>query len=131
MPSPRLHRVLSPESFALLVDAIEFGEGYRTVGATDQPQFAGTWVAFDGRGAHFYKDAAGRVHLEGIIKSGTIGTAAFTLPDGYRPRLGTRGFAVDSNGGFGQVTVSTAGVVTPTVGNTAYVFLDGISFRAA
>lgn len=94
--------------------------------------FSGTWVNFDAtRVASYYKDATGRVHLEGVIKSGTIGTAAFTLPEGYRPRNGTKSFVVDSNAALGQVTVSTAGVVTPTVGNNAYVFLDGISFRAA
>jgi hypothetical protein len=113
------------------VPAIALAEASREVGATGQPAYEGTWVAFDSRGAHFYKDAAGRVHLEGVIKLGTIGTTAFTLPEGYRPRLGTRIFVVDSNTAFGRVTIDTAGQVVPVTGNNAYVVLDGISFRAA
>lgn len=113
------------------VPAEALTEAYHTVGTTGEPAFTGTWVAFDSRGASFYKDAAGHVHLEGVIKDGTINTAAFTLPEGYRPRLGTRSFAVNSNSAFGMVTIDTAGVVTPAIGNNAHVFLDGISFRAA
>jgi len=78
--------------------------------------------------AGYYLDGFGVVHLQGSIKSGTINTAAFTLPTGYRP-TSTLTFAVVSNNTIGGVTVSSAGVVTPTFGNNAYVALDGISFR--
>jgi hypothetical protein len=105
--------------------------GWRQVGAAGQPAFQNSWVAYDARGAWFYKDASGRVHLEGVIKNGTIGAVAFNLPEGYRPRLGARSFAVDSNFGYGQVDVWTTGDVYPAVGNNVFVFLDGVSFRAA
>ena len=67
------------------------------------------------------------VQLRGTIKSGTIGSACFTLPAGYRPTA-TAAFAVPSNSLFGMVTVTSAGVVTPTVGSNVSVSLDGIHF---
>jgi hypothetical protein len=42
--------------------------------------YGGSWAP-----AGYYKDAQGIVHLRGLIKSGTVGSAEFTLPSGYRP----------------------------------------------
>lgn len=92
--------------------------------------FTSSWVAFDAaRTVTYYRDR-GRVYISGAIKSGVIGSPAFTLPAGYRPTTsGPLAFAVMSNGDFGEIDISAAGVVTPVVGNNAYVFLHGISFR--
>lgn len=92
--------------------------------------FSGTWTNF-GSGyndAGYYKDPLGRVHLRGLVKSGTIGNGIFTLPSGYRPP-NIQVHAVASNAAFGYLDISTAGVVRPLVGNTAWVSLDGITFR--
>jgi hypothetical protein len=94
------------------------------------PTYAGTWVNYGAPylAGGYYLDGFGIVHLQGSIRTGTINTAAFTLPAGYRPTA-TLTFAVVSNNTIGGVTVDSAGVVTPTFGNNAYVSLDGITFR--
>lgn len=96
------------------------------------PVFANAWanLAAPNNPAGYWKDSFGVVHLRGGIQSGTINTAAFTLPIGYRPN-NTEVFAVTSNGAFGSVSVSSAGAVTPTVGSNVSVYLDGLTFRAA
>jgi len=95
------------------------------------PTLSGTWANFGGAfaGAAYGKTAEGLVVLRGLIKSGTIGTAAFTLPTGFRPAADKR-FGVISNGAAGRVDISTAGVVTPSTGNNAYVTLNDIRFAA-
>lgn len=106
---------------------------WRLVGGTGQPAFENSWTNY-GSGwvaAGFWRDPLGWVHLRGLIKSGTINTAAFTLPPGFRPATGAETFAVNSNGAFGTVQVGTDGVVTPTVGNNTYVSLAGIHFRTS
>jgi hypothetical protein len=96
------------------------------------PTLAGTWVNFGGgyNNAGYWKDSTGRVHLRGMIKSGTIGTTAFTLPSGYRPSATCR-FAAESNSAYGICTIDSAGVVTPAAGNTAWFSFDGMSFNTA
>lgn len=118
------------------VPAAALVEGWHEIGAQSEPAFEGTWVNFDStRLARFCKDALGFVHLGGVIRSGTINTTAFTLPLGYRPAYalaGTRlSFAVDSNGAHGRLSVGSDGSVVPDIGNNAFVFLDGVNFRAA
>ena len=76
----------------------------------------------------YYKDTFGVVRFRGLMRSGTIGQSAFTLPNGYRPPRNKR-FAVVSNNVFGAVQVSSGGVVTPVAGASAWMDLDGIAFR--
>lgn len=94
-------------------------------------RFQGTWVNFGGIEpvAKFRVDD-GWVELGGAIKSGVLGTTAFTLPVGYRPPFAKR-FAVNSAGAYGMVYVTSAGLVQPFVGNVAAVDLDNIAFRRA
>lgn len=104
---------------------------FRNIGDTGQPAFANSWVNY-GSGwqvAGFWRDPLGIVHLRGLIKSGTVGSAAFTLPPGFRPPLAET-FAVLSNGALGRVDVASDGTVTPmTPSNNTYVSLSGIQFR--
>lgn len=107
------------------------------------PSFQNSCVNFDGnsppahRSANFYKDR-GRVYLNGVIKSGTSGTVAFTLPAGYLPRdTNANGisFATPASGGFAYVDVlgSNGNVRITNAGGgnvTTYAFLDGINFLA-
>lgn len=90
--------------------------------------FANSWVNY---GAPYYSAAyrkvGTRVYVRGMIKSGTINTAAFTLPTGYRP-ASTAVFAVDSGGAFGVVGVDSSGNVTVSTGVNTFTSLDNVSF---
>lgn len=95
------------------------------------PSYSNSWVdyggAFDTGG--YFKDNFGVVHLKGLIKSGTVGATAFTLPTGYRPST-TKIFATSSNNVFGQVWIYSTGVVEPrSPSSNTWVSLEGISFR--
>lgn len=96
------------------------------------PTFTNSWVNY-GSGfndAGYYKDALGFVHLKGLIKSGTVGSSAFTLPVGLRPQA-TELLGTVSNGAVGRVDIATSGTVTPTSpSNNTWVALDGLTFRA-
>jgi N-acetylneuraminic acid mutarotase len=77
--------------------------------------------------ADYYKDKLGMVHLRGRVQNGA-GTM-FTLPPGYRPRARLI-FDVACSTGLGQIDISTGGTVGFLLGGSAFVSLDGISFRA-
>jgi hypothetical protein len=97
------------------------------------PTLTNSWVNFGGSQtpAGYWKDSFGIVHLRGLIKSGTAGAAAFTLPSGYRPAHNWI-FATIYNSGadaLAHIDLSTAGAVTPTVTASVWLSLDGLSFR--
>ena len=102
-------------------------ESWNNVGA-----FTGSWVNY-GSGfaaAAYSKNSEGMVKLKGLIKSGTVGSAAFTLPAGYRPTSQLL-FSTPSNGTMGRTDVTSAGLVTPnSPTNNTWVCLDPIYFRA-
>ena len=108
-------------------------EALRVVGATGQPSFQNSWVAFGTSDdiPGFYKDAWGIVHLTGTLKSGTVNTTMFTLPAGYRPQRALI-FPVVNNGVFGAVTVAAVtGAVTQIAGGSnVYITLSGLTYRA-
>lgn len=91
-----------------------------------------SWVDWGGAyaPARYMKTHEGLVLLEGLIKDGTLGQPAFTLPVGFRPAE-QKIFAVISNALLGLVEVKTNGHVVPQVGSTTYFSLEGIVFRAA
>lgn len=78
----------------------------------------------------YWRDPNGVVHLRGVIKSGTIGSSALTLPAGYRP-ANSEIFVAISNGAIGRAVVDASGGVTPDIGSNVYFSLDGMTFRAA
>lgn len=90
--------------------------------------FTNSWVNFDANHPAQYRKVGDDVELRGLIKSGTIGLAAFTLPAGFRPFQADEVFAVSSNSLFGRVVVLSTGVVTPDVGSNITVYLSGIRF---
>jgi hypothetical protein len=107
-------------------------EGWHEIGATGEPAFSNSWVNY-GAGyntAAFFKDPNGVVHLKGLIKSGTVTNAAFTLPSGYRPAA-TEVQPIVSNGAAGYIDVLTNGMVRVMGGSSTWASLDGITFRAA
>lgn len=78
--------------------------------------------------AGYWKDDNGIVHLQGLIKSGTVGSAAFTLPDGYRPDLRRLYKTLTDNNVLGRVDVLANGEVQPIVANPNWISLSGIQF---
>lgn len=106
------------------------GEAWRYVGDSGEPSFANSWVNYDAANelkAAFRRIAGGEVEVQGIIKSGTVGTTAFTLPAEARP-ADTKRFAVMSNGGLGWVDVAQDGQVQVLGGSTTWVDFAGVRF---
>lgn len=94
------------------------------------PTFTNSWSNYgsDYDTAAYYKDKD-RVFLQGLIKGGTVGTSAFTLPSGYRPKK-RKIFTVNSGNSFGRVDILTNGnVLIDGICSNSYVSLEGISFR--
>jgi hypothetical protein len=95
------------------------------------PTFQNAWVNFGFASTQWslagYRKIGDMVWLKGLVKSGTVGAAIFTLPVGYRPSADAL-FAVDSNNLFGVIDVTSAGVVKLTTGSNVYVQLDGLVF---
>lgn len=94
--------------------------------------FSNSWVDSGATyySARYMKDPHGIVRLAGRIKDGTIGSAAFTLPTGYRPAY-TLQFAVLSNNDIGKIQVNSDGEVTPaSPAVNTWVQLDNVAFFA-
>jgi hypothetical protein len=88
-----------------------------------------SWVTFGGTfpTPGYRKDANGRVYLRGVIKTGAVGTTAFTLPAGYRPPAKV-GFSPLNSTAGAELDVNADGTVVPSGGSNTYVGLDGVSF---
>ncbi len=89
-------------------------EGWHAVGGTNEPAFANSWVNFGGvyAPARFRRDINGWVTVEGLVKSGTVGTTVFTLPAGYRPATNCNIYQpVVNNGALGVVEFQDGGAV--------------------
>lgn len=105
-------------------------ESAGSVGAAGQPAFQNGWVNFGApwQGLRFWKDPMGLVHIEGLVKSGTVGAVpVFTLPAGFRPAANL-GFATLSNGAFGSIAVLPNGEVQAAIGSNVSFSLN-CSFR--
>lgn len=88
--------------------------------------FQNGWSNFGGGyQAAQYRKIGDVVQVRGLIKSGTVGSAAFTLPAGFRPVL-DESRAVISNGVFGALYINAAGIVTPFVGSNVSFQVDAI-----
>lgn len=113
------------------VTVLSPGFRIRKIGDSEAPAFANAWVNFSAsQPAIFYKDPFGRVYLGGLVKSGTVGNAAFTLPPGFRPAY-QQTLDVISNNAQGRVDITVGGAVTPvSPSSNTWVSLDGLSFRA-
>ena len=93
--------------------------------------YVNSWVDLGGgnMAGAYTKDSSGIVHLRGVVKSGSTGVIC-TLPAGYRPSA-TCTFTITSNNVYGNLYITTAGVVTAQVYNNASLFLEGIQFSTA
>jgi hypothetical protein len=74
-----------------------------------------------------YRKIGDMVYCRGLIRLGTFGSAAFTLPAGFRPPASVI-FTSADNATPGEVTVDVSGNVIPTATNNTYQSLNGIIF---
>lgn len=93
--------------------------------------FANGWVNFGGLYSNVqYKRVGQRVHLRGLMKSGTVGAFnAFVLPAGHRPP-GTLMFAPPTSTGAGRLEIDSAGQVQLISGGNGWCGLN-LSFERA
>lgn len=99
------------------------------------PTLLNNWVNYGTayESASYWKDTCSVVHLAGLIKSGTTTaeTVIFNLPEGYRPRVSEKFFAVSLNA-ICVIDIYTNGnVAIKTGANAGWLSLSGISFRAS
>lgn len=78
----------------------------------------------------YTKTPDGYVHLRGLVHSGSYGSVIGYLPAGCRPMEKEMFPSVDGINGLARVDVYPDGRVQHISGNTAYISLSGISFRA-
>lgn len=87
------------------------------------------WVAYAGGGGYFnglrYRRVGDLVHIQGMIKSGAVGTAMTTTPVGFRPDA-TILMPVTANavGTLGSVSWDNAGVLNYASGPAAPGFVN-------
>lgn len=99
------------------------------------PTFQNSWVNYGGgeQVAGYRIGSDGIVRLRALIKNGTLNTAAFTLPAGYRPSSPQAMIAHCSNGAdqVGKLIIATDGSVKPVTGGNTFFSLAGVAFEAA
>ena len=94
------------------------------------PTLAAPWVELSTvQKPGYYKDSIGIVRLKGLVKSGTVNTTIFWLPVGYIPSKDVY-FVIIANDKIGEIVVNTVGAVSFRIGETAWVSLDQITFKA-
>ncbi|MGD6847289.1 phage tail spike protein [Rossellomorea aquimaris] len=80
--------------------------------------------------AAYTKTADGYVHLRGMLKSGTIGSALGRLPVGCRPYKKEIFTGVSSGNVATRIDIGVDGYITPQNGSNSWVSISGISFKA-
>lgn len=105
---------------------------WNVIGATGQPAFQNSWANYGGGGGFApaaFRRRGGVVRLKGLVASGTVGSAVFTLPTGYRP-LERRMFSSIGNTAVARIDVDAAGNVIIVTGSNVWTTLEGIAFDA-
>lgn len=113
---------------------IVISDPWHYVGATGEPAFLNSWANY----GYEYSPACfrkidGWVILQGMIKSGSIGANAFTLPAGYRPTSKLIFMTAGSDGTGGGVAayrkdINSVGGVQIYNGSNNWQSLNGITF---
>ena len=102
-------------------------EEWHEVGSSGEPAFTNSWANVGSHTAAFYKDPWGIVRFKGQVNTGTVGTAAFTLPSTYRPTTTTK-ITTNANNAFAYAIINTTGTVVLYTSNVTHS-LDNIQFR--
>jgi len=93
--------------------------------------FQNAWQNYGGYNpAGYFKDSQGIVHLRGLVKGGGDNKAIFRLPAGYIPQYRELRVVCTNPNVSGRVDILTNGDVWAHTVDSAWVSLDGISFRA-
>lgn len=100
------------------------------------PTLLNSWVNKGGTNvpARFRIDSNGLVTGQGLVKSGTLNTIAYTMPKGYPPDELITVPAVSNNGsanGYGTLTIDSSGNVLPADGIGTASFSLSFSYYAA
>lgn len=83
------------------------------------PTFTNGWSDYaGGNQTARYRKIGDIVYIEGMIKGGTVGTSAFTLPVGYRPLLKQQ-FPGMAGAAFAVIVIDPAGTFVEAVGSVA------------
>lgn len=125
----RVMVVFYPPSGAVIVGEIGADTAWHTVGAAGEPAFQNSWVNYDAtvwNPAQFRRYPNGIVQVRGLIKDGTIGNTAFTLPAGYTPPMQLL-FPIVANNAFGRLDIYPNGAVAPSIGVNSFVGVN-VSF---
>jgi hypothetical protein len=99
-------------------------EGWQT------PTFQNGWHNYstEYNYAAYFKDSLGVIHLRGLVRNG-IGTI-FTLPEGYRPPRRELFRVATYLDVMGRIDIFSDGQVYMVSGNSGWISLDGITFKA-
>jgi len=99
---------------------------------TNVTVFSNSWAAYDTTSWQVrYGHVGPFTVLQGLVKSGTVGSACFTLPVGYRPGKNMIWSTSDSAGGthYAELRVNSDGTVVPNVSsNTTWFSLHPAIF---
>ena len=110
-------------------------------GETGNPVFLNSWLNFDTTNygfARYMRDAAGIVHLQGLLKNAFAVSAfdMFTLPPGFRPGMSLLNTTMTLTGGVLVLTelhIRTNGTIAPVYaggGTVTYLTIHNIQFPA-
>lgn len=83
--------------------------------------FSASWVPYSNTAdvPGYYKTPYGFTRCVGLVKSGSLGSTAITLPDTHRPPHSHSIMNV-GNSGQGTLTISQTGTIAPSGGTNAY-----------
>ena len=119
----------------LIVGSLNKPDKIHYIGTDGEPVFQNGWgnytpLSTSYNEVGFYKDSNNIVHLQGLVRQGTVVSVIFRLPAGYRPNkihiIGTL-----SNNALGQVRIEADGdVVSQSPNSNTWVSLDGLTFLA-
>lgn len=99
----------------------------------------GNWPDFspnDGFGsAGYWRDSFGVVQLRGVVRAGSLNSAIFVLPTGFRPPNRLMLIAMSGSSGTvympARIDIYPSGNVIQHSGSNYFLSLDGINFRAS
>jgi hypothetical protein len=111
-------------------------EDWHEVGAAGEPAFGTGWFNYTAsplfNTAAFFKDPFGVVHIKGlVVRPSGPSTLIFTLPAGYCPAK-QEIMVADGTNVHNRIDIWEEGGIYIAAGDpSAYLSLDGITFRAA